>query len=300
MQYLSEVKRIIGTLRKLNTGNEELKMLQAKQIIQSYKNKSIESLADVEFKVFSQFGDDGIIQWLINNLDIPYNTFIEFGVENYRESNTRFLMMNNNWSGLVMDGSSKNIEQIRSSEYFWKYELIAKSAFIDSDNINSLISSADFDPEIGLLHIDIDGNDYWIWKEINVINPVIVIVEYNSVFGKYRSITIPYDKKFIRTNAHYSNLYFGSSLNALYKLAGEKGYSFVGCNSSGQNAYFVRTDKLNDLVKPVSLEDGFIESKLRESRNEKGELTYLTGNKRYELIKGMPVFNITTETIEEL
>jgi hypothetical protein len=60
--------------------------------------KHIASLNEVEFKVFSQFGDDGIIQWIVSNLEFPNKTFVEFGVENYQKSNTRFLMMNNNWS----------------------------------------------------------------------------------------------------------------------------------------------------------------------------------------------------------
>jgi hypothetical protein len=65
----------------------------------------------LEFKVFSQFGDDGIIQYLISNIEMPDN-FIEFGVETYHEANTRFLVVNNNWSGLVIDGSRKKIQSI--------------------------------------------------------------------------------------------------------------------------------------------------------------------------------------------
>jgi len=262
--------------------------------------KGIASLSDVEFKVFSQWGDDGIIQWLVHNLEIPNKTFIEFGVENYRESNTRFLMMNNNWSGLVMDGADSNVAEIINSEYFWKYSLIAKAVFIDTDNINNLISSSKFDKEIGILHIDLDGNDYWIWKEINAISPIIVILEYNSIFGNDRAITIPYGKAFSRTKAHYSNLYFGASLPALHRLSTEKGYSFIGCNSAGNNAYFVRKDKLNECVHEISLKNGYVLSMFRESRDRDGRLTHLTGKDRIEAIKGMPVLNIETNQIEML
>jgi len=262
--------------------------------------KHIASLSEVEFKVFSQWGDDGIIQWLANSLEFPNKTFVEFGVENYRESNTRFLMMNNNWSGLVMDGSESNVSQIINSEYFWKYTLTAKSAFIDTGNINNLLSSSDLHEEVGILHIDLDGNDYWIWKEIKVISPVVVIMEFNSVFGIDRSITIPYDKDFNRTNAHYSNLYWGASLRAFHQLSAEKGYAFIGCNSAGVNAYFVRKDKLNDNVREVSLENGYVLSMFRDSRNREGELTYLTGRDRLEAIRGMPVYNVETDQVEDL
>lgn len=276
-------------------------LLMGRLLSEAMKNKSqITTLSEVEFKVFSQWGDDGIIQWLVSNLEFPNKTFIEFGVENYRESNTRFLMMNNNWSGLVMDGSESNIAQIVNSEYFWKYELSAKAVFIDKENINSLISLSGFDKEVGILHIDLDGNDYWIWEKIDAIHPIVVILEYNSVFGIDRAITIPYDKAFFRTNAHYSNLYFGASLRALQKLSKTKGYSFIGCNSAGNNAYFVRSDKLNAEVREISLEEGYVLSKARESRDKEGRLTHLTGPKRIETIKGMPVYNIDTEQVEKL
>ncbi len=102
-----------------------------------------------------------------------------------------------------------NIERLKKQCYFWKYDLNAQAIYIDKDNINDLIQSRRFNKEVGLLHIDLDGNDYYIWKEINVIEPIIVIVEYNSLFGYERPISIPYDKSFTRNKAHYSNLYCG-------------------------------------------------------------------------------------------
>lgn len=288
-------------INKVLMQSENQMLLWGKALAESMKSKKcIKSLSEVEFKVFSQFGDDGIIQWLVNNLDIPNRTFIEFGVQDYRESNTRFLMMNDNWSGFVMDGSEQNVSRIVNSEYYWKHELFAKYAFIDRANINSLIASCSFDKDVGILHIDLDGNDYWIWKEISVISPIVVILEYNSVFGIDRAITVPYDKDFMRTKSHYSNLYFGASLRALHALSTEKGYSFIGCNSAGNNAYFVRSDKLNDVVKMTSLEKGYVISKFRESRDRNGQLTCVAGNERIKVISGMPVINIDTGEMETL
>jgi len=90
----------------------------------------IKKLNEVEFQVFSQFGDDGIIQFLINKLPIPSKTFIEFGVENYRESNTRFLLINDYWSGYIIDGSELNIESIKSEQFYSFYDLKVEAAFI--------------------------------------------------------------------------------------------------------------------------------------------------------------------------
>jgi hypothetical protein len=260
--------------------------------------KNPQSLKDVEFKVFSQWGDDGIIQWLVHQIDFPNHSFIEFGVENYQEANTRFLMVHDNWTGLVMDGSTEHVSSIRNSPYYWQHELTAKCAFIDAENINALIADEHFERDLGLLHIDLDGNDYWIWKALNVVAPILLILEYNAVFGTGRTITVPYDPKFVREVAHFSNLYFGASLPALVQLSAAKGYAFVGCNSAGNNAYFVRRDKLPVTVKELTLVQGFIPSKFREGRDRNRSLSLLTGTERLECLRGLPVVNTTTMQME--
>lgn len=264
------------------------------------KDMHSNNIQDYEFKIFSQWGEDGIIQYLINNIHIENNVFIEFGVENYMESNTRFLMMNNNWSGLVIDGSEDNINDLRSKNWFWKYNLETKAAFIDKDNINVLLGNGY--QNIGILSIDIDGNDYHILEQIDLarLNPSVLILEYNSVFGKERKITIPYDKSFYRTKAHYSNLYFGASLAALTDLARKKGYVLVGSCSAGANAFFVRQDLQNDIIHEHSVADVYVESRFRESRNPNGDLSYIAGTNRLDAIKGMKVLNIETGNLESL
>lgn len=254
----------------------------------------IRRLADAEFKIFSQWGDDGIIQWLVHTLDLECETFIEFGVEDYREANTRFLMMNNNWSGMVLDASRKNIAAIKSSEYFWKHNLIARQAFVDCENINRLLEESGLGENLGILHIDIDGNDYWIWDAIRPAAPQVVIVEYNAVLGNSRPISTPYESAFRRSKAHHSNLYFGASLPAFIHLANSKGYTFIGCNSAGNNAYFIRDDKLSSRLAPVVDSATFVDSKFRESRDAAGKLTYLHGTDRISEIKGLPVINVET------
>lgn len=283
--------------------SEKQKLLLGKMLSHQIKNieltGGVNSLHSTEFSVFSQFGDDGIIQWLVNNLDIQNKTFVEFGVEDFSESNTRFLMMNDNWSGFVMDGNDENINSLRNSYYYWRYDLKSKAIFIDKDNINSLIMEQGFKEDVGLLHIDLDGNDYYILDQINVISPTILILEYNSLFGIDRPISVPYDEKFYRTNSHYSNLFWGASLKSLYDLAVSKGYSFIGCNSSGNNAYFIRNDKINEKIKVVDLADGFVSSKYRESRDKNGYLTYLSKSEARELLRGIEVFNTHAKQLEK-
>jgi len=275
----------------------EAKLLNAKALINQIKSAGIlSSIQDAEFKVFSQFGDDGIIQYLIHQIDIPKNSqvFIEFGVQDYLESNTRFLLMNNNWRGLILDGSQENICQIQAMPDYWRYDLTAVAAFIDIDNINGLFSQYGFEGQVGLLSIDIDGNDYWVWETITVVNPFIVVVEYNATFGSEHAVTIPYDAKFERSKAHFSNLYWGTSLRALCVLAENKGYVFVGCNDAGNNAYFVKREKLGQL-QPVSCENGFVLSKFREARDMKGDLSYIPSTQRLATIRDLPVYNVETD-----
>ncbi len=298
------IRRILSKEEKANDQNrtdfDTLKLMMGKMFSNQVKAvDSIESLHEVEFKVFSQWGDDGIIQWLIHNIDFENKTFIEFGVSNYDEANTRFLLMNDNWSGFIMDGSSTNIEYIKKSDYYWKYDLTAKEAFINRENVNTLIKSSGFEKEIGILHIDLDGNDYWIWEEIDAVSPTLLILEYNSVFGSERAITVPYDKNFVRTEAHYSNLYFGASLLALCELSEKKGYRFIGCNSAGNNAFFIRKDRMNDKIKELSPKNGYVMSKGRESRDKDGKLTFVTGDARAEIIRGLPVIDTRTNKPEE-
>lgn len=276
----------------------EAKLLSAKLLVAHQQSQPVRCLADAEFKVFSQFGDDGIIQYLIRALDIQPDrrTFIEFGVDDYGESNTRFLLLNDNWRGLIMDGSEENIRCIRQSDLYWRHELTAVAAFIDRDNINALFLDNGFRGEIGLLSIDIDGNDYWVWEAINVVDPLVVIVEYNSAFGARHAITIPYDPAFRRSRAHFSNLYWGCSLRALWLLAGAKGYVFIGCNSAGNNAYFVRKDKAH-LFRPLSVDEGFVESRFRESRDPRGRLSYLNARQGLDLIGHLPVYHLERKAI---
>ena len=257
-------------------------LLCASKVLES----KIKNLTDAEFRVYSQFGEDGIILFLINNIPIKNKIFIEFGVENYLESNTRFLLKRSDWQGLVLDGSKENINYIRNDEIMWKHNITPLQAFIDKDNINNIISSYTTEADIGLLSIDIDGNDYWVWESINVIHPRVVVCEYNNLFGGDLSLTIPYNPTFSRSQSHYSNLYFGASISALVDLAIKKGYFYVGSNSAGNNAFFIRNDLMNQALLKLS-NVAFFQSNIRESRDENGKLNYLNRIEQLECIKDM-------------
>ncbi|MEQ9298907.1 MAG: hypothetical protein RIF33_10100 [Cyclobacteriaceae bacterium] len=302
IRFLRNLILIFLKINKLERQVDSAKILTANLLSANNllnQSKINEDIKLAEFKVFSQWGDDGIIQYLVDYLQIKHKTFIEFGVENYKESNTRFLLINNYWKGLIYDGSQRNINEIMRDEIYWKYDLAAESQFITKENINDHIEDSGFKGEIGILSIDIDGNDYWVWKEIDIVDPIIVIVEYNPVFGLDKAITVPYDPEFNRTKAHHSNLYFGASLRALCMLAEDKGYSFLGCTRSGNNAYYIKSGHESGLsIK--SPEEGFVISGSRESRDEQGNLDFISGDDRLKKITGMKVYNVHTDEIELL
>lgn len=306
MRLMQRLRSLVDVhVRGLLTLREQVqdaKILAAKALIaQTAAGGTIDDIRAAEFKVFSQFGEDGILQYLVRQARISEScrTFVEFGVESYEEANTRFLVINDNWRGLIMDGSATHMKKVRENTIYWRHNLLAVDAFIDADNINSLIRNAGLSGEIGLLSVDIDGNDYWVWEKIDVVNPILVVAEYNSVFGARHAVTVPYDKTFIRSRAHHSRLYWGASLKALVELGNRKGYAFVGSNSAGNNAFFVRRDRLNG-QRELTAEEGYVESQFRESRDASGRLTFLSGAARLREIIDLPIYDVERRAVVRL
>ena len=192
MRVWEKIKSLIKSVKsiddRLHNVQQSLGRLENRQLAAMNQ----QSFNEYEFQVYSQWGEDGLIQHLVQKVSIDRPIFVEFGVETYTESNTRFLLTNNNWSGLVIDGSEQNIQCIKNDPIYWKHNLKAVCAFIDKDNINSIIEKNGISGDIGLLSIDIDGNDYWVWEAIDVISPRIVICEYNSLWGATKSVSITY------------------------------------------------------------------------------------------------------------
>nr|WP_278003492.1 hypothetical protein [Nodosilinea sp. TSF1-S3] len=281
---------------------DDLLVLQGRSLALSNADRApLASIHEAEFKVFSQFGEDGILQYLVRETGIRRDEqiFVEFGVQNYVESNTRFLLFNDNWRGLILDGSEQYMSFVRSQDLYWRHDLTAVTAWITRDNINDLIKDAGFYGDVGILSIDIDGNDYWVWERIGVINPVIVVVEWNSVFGPDHAISIPYSEDFQRGTAHYSNLYWGASIQAFNHLAERKGYALMGSNTAANNLFFVRRDRLGRLT-PLTPHQAYLDSRFRDSRDANHQLNFLSGANRLPEILDLPVVEVTTETTTTL
>jgi hypothetical protein len=286
----SKIKKIFSIICKATFKNQSsienqniikinLGRIQAKiNLEKKYKN-----INDYEFKIFSQFGEDGIIQHLIQNLEISNNKYIEFGVENYEEANTRFLLENNNWKGLIIDNSNENIRHIKNQSYYWRHDLLAVQSSLSTKNINNIILKNGFDGDIGLLSIDIDGNDYWILKEINVISPDIIIIEYNANYGRDKSLTIKYNEHFQRAKYGIEKLIYGCSLTAANNLCKEKGYTLVCTNKNGNNAFFVKTKLLNEKIVKKTVKEAFNINSFKEYYDSSGIPSKISAQQIYEI-----------------
>lgn len=293
---LSKAIEFAATFLKRERDIDLIKLNQGILLSELHRNLDSDQISRYEFKVFSQWGEDGIIQFLTNNIKIENKTFIEFGVEDFSESNCRFLMMKDIWSGFVIDGSSKNISRLKNSYYYWRYPISAMSEFINRENICDLLSRSGFDKNVGIFSVDIDGVDYYVLQNaLQEWFPSIIIVEYNGIFGSTNTVSVPYDANFQRTKAHYSNLYYGASLSAFANLLNAHNYGLVGINSMGSNAFFVRRDLLNEKVRESSVEGLFKNSVFREGRDTSGKLTMISGNARRDVISDMPVYDTVSQ-----
>ena len=114
-----------------------------------------------------------------------------------------------------------------------------------------------------------------------------------------KAITVPYKKNYIRSNEHYSNLFYGASIKAFIDLLKKRNYFFIGTNSAGNNAFFVNQNIWKKAKKLIYEKKIFI-SKFRESRNLKGELTFLNKKKSLEMIKNKIVIDLKNNQKKKL
>lgn len=291
---IKEFKKYLSLIFKIIFEEKIHKELTLKAKILSFKNKSLKSIKDlseVEFQVYSQWGEDGIIDWLINKFPEISKSFLEIGTENYKESNTRFLLSNNNWNGFLIEADKAAVKDIKSQRIFWKHNLRVENEFITKDNINAIVKKINVPKKLGLLSLDIDGVDYWILNNLSFLKPSIVVCEYNSLFGQKKSVTVPYKKNFIRSEEHYSNLFYGASIKAFIDMMKKKNYFFIGTNSAGNNAFFIEK-KLWNKARKFIIEKKVFVSKFRESRNAKGKLNFLDKKKCLEVIKNKHIIDL--------
>jgi hypothetical protein len=204
----------------------------------------VQNLRKAEFRRYSQFGEDGILLYLISQVHSTSRRFVEIGIEDGRQCNTANLSINFGWRGLLVDCNERDVE-LAKAYYTARPEVEPgqvdiRCQLITPHNVNQTLADAGMTgDDVDVFSLDIDGNDFWVWQALTVIRPRIVIVEYNQTLGPERSFVAKYDRTFNRFEKHPFGLYYGASLAAMTKLGREKGYELVGCESNGVNAFFV-------------------------------------------------------------
>jgi hypothetical protein len=213
------------------------------------------ALNDTGYRVYSQFEEDGKLLYIFSVLGMKHKTFVEIGSDDGVNSNSANLYFNFGWHGLFIDGNKKSVK--RGIKFFnkyphpWYYKPKFVCAMVTRENINQLIEGAGYTGDIGLLSIDIDGNDYWVWDAITAIDPQVVIIETHNEFGM-NNIVVPYDPDYFYPGKH--PIYHGASPVAMNKLANKKGYRLVGANDLGFNFIFVKNGLADKELPEIAVE----------------------------------------------
>ena len=290
-------KIILKVLSPILSELSAIKFIVGQSAILASRSNSdnFRDLWDAEIKVYSQWGEDGIIDFLCEKLNISKPKVLEVGSGNFSECNSRFLAENRNASVVAVDLRKDLTEFIDASPLKWTNNIFPLEELVTPENVNEIISIAN--KKIGLIDIfslDIDGNDYWVLDAADLSQFKIIIAEYNPIFGSSRAVSIPREDNFDRTKKHSSFLYFGASLSAfIYRLSNQD-FVFIGTNRVGNNAFFVKSKNINQigLPQPRNLSE-YTDWRVRESRDSNGKLNYLSLKDGAQEIKNLPLVDVT-------
>ncbi len=217
--------------------------------------KRLPALKETGFRVFSQFEEDGKLLFIFSVIGMDRKTFVEIGSDDGLNSNCANLVFNFGWDGLFIDANRRSIK--RGKKFYskyphpWAYSPKFVCSKVTRENVNELVKHAGLQGEIGLLSIDIDGNDYWIWDALEEVCPQVVIIETHNEFG-LNNIIVPYDASYSYPGKH--PIYHGASPIAMTKLARKKGYRLAGANELGFNFIFVKNGIADSELPEVSVE----------------------------------------------
>jgi hypothetical protein len=213
-----------------------------------------------EFSGFSQNGEDGILDILRKQLLSSNRYFIEIGSSDGMQNNSSWLVVAEQYNGLMIEGNPRLVERARRMIINHSIGVECLNMFVSRTNIQELKSLA-FHSDPDVFSLDIDGIDYYIAKALmeGGFRPKIFVVEYNSVYGPERSVTIPYQDDFVFTKAHPTHLYYGVSIAGWRKFFDHQGYRFVTVDRNGVNAFFVDPDffdsKFLDGIEPLKFDE---------------------------------------------
>lgn len=229
---------------------------------QQYRNlarlgaDSLPKLREVGFRQYSQFEEDGILLYLFSIIAPETRTCLELCAGTGIECNTANLIINHGWWGHLFDGDPDNVARGRAFYARHKDTFLRppnfNHAWITAENVNQLVKDSGLRGPVDLLSLDMDGNDYWIWKALEIVEPTVVVCETHNTIPPDLALTIPYNPTF--QLGTFEDDFRGASLRAMCKLGRAKGYRLVGTHRYGFNAFFVKCGVADDLLPEVTPE----------------------------------------------
>lgn len=200
-------------------------------------------LAHHEHQVYSQSGEDGILREILRRVGSGERTFVEVAAGSGIENNTLFLLAQG-WSGLWVEGDPSKVRQIegRFGDWLAAGRLRLRPTFVTAESVGDELARGGAAAEPDVLSIDIDGNDYWLWKSLGSYRARVVVIEYNALFPPDMEWVMPYAPN----HRWRRDTWFGASLKSLEKLGRQLGYRMVGCTFVGTNVFFVRDDLVGE------------------------------------------------------
>jgi hypothetical protein len=245
-------------LQRQQTDNKaaQLQLRMEFQRLASTPGAQLPALSEIGFRQYSQCDEDGILLYLFSLIGTFNKTCVEICAADGIQCNTTNLIINHGWWGHLFDGGQDNVARGRAFFEGHKDTFIHPPTFtrawITAESVNEVIARSGTSGKIDLLSLDLDGVDYWVWKAITIIDPVVVVCEVHNPAPPDVAVTIPYRHDFVLSS--FTDLFRGASLAAMVKLGNEKGYRLVGTNRYGFNAFFVKRGVGEALLPEVSAE----------------------------------------------
>lgn len=277
-ELTAKIDRIQGRLNRQELARQSVskgeQMLLSHRYAELAERGIVLPFDEVGFQNFSQFNEDGILHYIFSLIGFEPRSAVELCAGVGYESMSANLILNYGWRALLVDGDEENVK--KGVSFFSQHPStkfigpVFQCNWVDRESVNGMLTEAGFSGDIGLLTLDLDGVDYWIWEAITAISPRVIVVEYNNVFPG-QVVTVPYDPQFevswiplFGDRAQEKNvrgqiglvgswvMHGGASLEAFCKLGKTRGYRLIGVNQVHSNAFFMRNDTGMDYFPELS------------------------------------------------
>ena len=229
-----------------------------------------------EARGYSQNGEDGVLLHILSEVGTSQHQIVEIGCGSGDECNSALLSCCFGWHGLLFD---RDADQVRKAQQFFsdkgagdRVRILHQE--IQPDGIDQILQAEKFNEELDVLSIDVDGYDFWIWKNLTVVRPRVVVIEVNASYGPSVSCTVPWspgDSHHDPYRHHLRGWHHGASLRALEALGRSKGYRLVAVESTGTNAFFVREDVAVPTLPPLEPQRVWQPHQVRSRRHRSDE-----------------------------